>query len=82
MTPDNVNQIAIRVAEIMAENVNSNPLTDEERQWVRLAIKKEGQSIAFRTAVIEKTTGGLILVLFSAIGYFMLDWAKSHGFKP
>lgn len=57
-------------------------LTDEELQWVRLAIKREAQSIALRQAVIEKTLVGLVWMLVCAVGYIFFDWAKAHGFKP
>ena len=56
-------------------------LTDEERQWVRLAIEAEGRKIRFRDAVIEKTVGGLLLMAVSGICYVFVDFAKNHGFK-
>ena len=82
MTGDDVNQIAIRVAEIMQSKVTSNPLTDEERSWVRLAIKKEAQSIAFRQAVIEKSLGGLVWAAIAFIGYLGMQFLQAKGFKP
>ena len=62
---------AIRVAEPV--------LSEEEQQWVRLAIRKEAQSIALRQAVIEKTLGGLAWSLIVGIGYLLLDFARNHG---
>lgn len=81
MTNEDRSSIAAELAAILHE-ASGTPLSDDERRWVRMAIQREAQSALFRRAVIEKTMGGLILVMFSAIGYFMLDWAKTHGFKP
>jgi hypothetical protein len=57
-------------------------LSDEERQWVRMAIRKEAQSIAFRQAVIEKTLGGLVWSTLAFLGYLALQFLQSKGFKP
>jgi hypothetical protein len=56
-------------------------LTDDERQWVRLAIEAEGRKIRFRDAVIEKTLAGLIWAGFCGLGYVLMDFIKNHGFK-
>lgn len=71
------------VAEIIcAINETHKPLTDEERQWVRLAIQREAQSIKLRQAIIQKTLGGLVWAAVVALGYLLLDYAKNHGWKP
>lgn len=71
------------VAEIVcAINETHKPLTDEERQWVRLAIQREAQSIKLRQAIIEKTLGGLVWAAVVALGYSLVDYAKNHGWKP
>lgn len=57
-------------------------LSDEEVQYVRLAIKKEAQSIALRRAIIEKTLGGLAWAGILAVFYILKEWAQNHGFKP
>jgi len=64
------------------EAANPAPqLTDEERQWVRLAIEAEGRKIRFRDAVIEKTLAGLAWAAICGMGYILIDFAKNHGFK-
>jgi len=71
------------VAEIVcAINETHKPLTDEERQWVRLAIQREAQSIKLRQAIIEKTLGGLVWAAVVGVGYLLIDYAKNHGWKP
>jgi hypothetical protein len=56
-------------------------ISDEELQWVRLAIKREAQSIRLREAIIEKTMAGLAWFFICAVGYMIVDFARNHGFK-
>lgn len=56
-------------------------LTEEERQWVRLAIKKQAQSIELRQAVITKTLSGLAWSALLGFGYIILDFLRTHGLK-
>lgn len=56
-------------------------LNDEELMWVRLAIQREAQSIKLRQAIIEKTFAGLIWAGLVGLGYLIVDFLKSHGFK-
>ena len=64
----------------------SSLLSDEEHQWIKLAIERESQVISFRRAVIEKTVGGLIWALiagFCTLGWVMLkEFFAGHGWKP
>lgn len=71
------------IAEIAAAigSARSNELTDEERQWVRLAIAAEARKIKFRDAVIEKTITGLVWAGVLGIGYVFLDFFRNHGLK-
>lgn len=56
-------------------------MSDDEMRWVRLAIKREAQSIALRQAIIEKTLAGLVWSLFIGLAYLLIDFFKNHGFK-
>ena len=78
----NPQERALLIADI-TEAVKSIPstLSDEEQRWVRMAIKKEAQSIAFRTAVIEKSLLGVIAMLMTGFVYIVFDFLKNHGFK-
>ena len=52
------------VAEIIcAINETHKPLTDEERQWVQLAIQREAQSIKLRQAIIDANTNAVLQTL-------------------
>ena len=64
-----------------AIKVIPSTLTDDEQRWVRMAIKKEAQSIAFRTAVIEKSIMGLVAMMGMGLLYIVADFFKNHGFK-
>lgn len=57
-------------------------LSNDEQQWVKLAIKKEAQSIALRNAIIEKTLSGLAWAGIVGLFYMFVEWAKSHGYRP
>ena len=58
-------------------------LTNEEHEYLRLAIKRQAQSIQLRQAVIEKTLAGLIWASVAGIGKLLFDAAvkiaKAHG---
>ena len=56
-------------------------LSDDEHRWVQMAIKKDAQTIAFRTAVIEKSLLGVLAVIGAGAIYVIIDFLKSHGFK-
>jgi len=60
----------------VAEAVEHHPLSDEEIQWVRMAIKAEAERAALRKAIIEKTLTGLVWM--AVVGVATLLWS---GFK-
>jgi deoxyribose-phosphate aldolase len=57
-------------------------LSEEERMWVRMAIKREAQSIKLRQAIIEKTLTGLLWMLILWVGVVFYEYIKAHGWKP
>jgi hypothetical protein len=76
------------VAEAVEEAVRSNNFfSQEEREWVRLAIKREARQEQFREKIISSTTVGVIWVLLtSVVGGALLmfkEYAIAHGmWKP
>ena len=69
---------------LAAMKVNYPPpacLTDEEQQWVRMAIKDQAERSALRKAVIEKSLAGLVWSGLVGLGYIFIDYLKAHGFK-
>ena len=80
MTPEERAQFAEEIVKII-QNSSKPQLTDEEMQWVRLAIEAESRKIKFRDAVIEKSLSGLIWSAIVGFGYILLDFLKNHGLK-
>lgn len=74
----NKNELIALLKEVVQEAVESHPLSDEEVQWVRMAIAAEAQRAAFRKAVIEKTFIGLISSGGVALVYYIADFIKLH----
>ena len=64
--------------EAVLEAVEHHPLTDEEIQWVRMAIKAEAERAALRKAIIEKTLAGLVWML--VVGLITLVWSGLKGY--
>lgn len=81
MTPEERAALVCEITSALHEAHVAPMLSDEELQWVRLAIKREAQSIELRQAVIEKTLAGLAWSLLVGLGYLLIDFAKNHGFK-
>lgn len=81
MTPEERAQFVADVAAAIKASEGAPILTEEEQQWVRLAIQKEAQSIRLRQAVIEKTLAGLVWSGLVGLGYVIVDFLKNHGLK-
>ena len=80
MSPEERAQLIAEIATALG-NAKTNELTEEERQWVRLAIAAEARKIKFRDAVIEKSLTGLVWAAILGAGYVMLDFLRNHGLK-
>lgn len=79
MTNEERKQLAQDVAEII--KASAPGLSDDEQRWVRMAIKKEAQSIELRQAIIEKSMTSLVWFSIASIGYLFVSWLKSAGLK-
>lgn len=66
---------------VALQAVPKKELTEEEMQWVRLAIAAEARKIKFRDAVIEKSLTGLVWACVVGIGYVFMDFLQNRGFK-
>lgn len=80
MSPEERQQLIADIASALKQS-KDDQLTDDERQWVRLAIEAEARKIKFRDAVIEKTLSGLVWAGLVGLGYIVIDFLKSHGLK-
>lgn len=80
MSPEERAQLIAEIATALG-NAKTNELTEEERQWVRLAIAAEARKIKFRDAVIEKSLSALVWSAIVGVGYLILDFFRNHGLK-
>lgn len=71
-------ELVLLLKEVIAEAVEQHPLSDEEVQWVRMAIQAEAKRAAFRQAVIDKTFIGLLSSAGIAIVMYGIEFFKSH----
>lgn len=75
MTKDDLVEL---LKQVVLEAVEAHPLSDEEVQWVRMAIEAEAKRAAFRKAVIEKTFLGLMSSALLGICMYAFDFFRSH----
>lgn len=80
MTSD-LEQAVIRewIREAVQESMPQNTLSADEHVWVKLAIQREAQMIAFRRAVIEKTLIGLVWAGIIGLGIVVREYLIAHG---
>ena len=82
MTLEERDQLIAAIATAVRQRATDTNLSDDEQRWVRMAIKKEAQSIALRQAIIEKSLAGLVWAAIVGMGAMFLQWATAHGYKP
>lgn len=82
MTQQEREELIAAIASAVRQHAADTQLTDDEQRWVRMAIKKEAQSIALRQAIIEKSLTGLVWSAIVAVGAMFVQWATAHGYKP
>jgi hypothetical protein len=80
MSPEERAALVAEIA-VALQALPKKELTDDELQWVRLAIAAEARKIKFRDAVIEKSLTGLVWSAIVGFGYVMLDFLRTHGLK-
>ena len=71
-------ELILLLKEVIQEAVESHPLSDEEVQWVRMAIEAQAQKKAFRQAVIDKTMVGLMSAGLLWLGSKMVEVVMAH----
>ena len=81
MSPTERAEFIADIAAAIRIRSTDTALTEEEISYVRLAIKKESQSIKLREAIIEKTLTGLVWLGIVGLGTLIVSWLNSHGMK-
>ena len=71
-------ELTALLREIVSEAVESHPLSDEEVQWVRMAIKAEADRAELRKAIIEKSLASLFWLAIVAAGGWLADYVAAH----
>lgn len=71
-------ELANLIKDAVNSSIESHPLSLEEAQWVRMAIKAEAERAELRKAIINKTLSGLVWICIVAAGGWLLDWFMSH----
>lgn len=74
-------ELVALLQQVVRETVESHPLSDDEIQWVRLAIQAEAKRAEFRKAVIEKTFVALVGSGVVAVGGWIVNYVATH-WKP
>lgn len=75
MNKDELKQL---LKEVVVEAVESHPLSDDEVQWVRMAIKAEADRAALRKAIIEKSLASLFWLSIVSAGGWVADYVSGH----
>lgn len=66
------------IRDAVADAMPGAILSADEHAWVKLAIQREAQAIAFRRAVIEHTFKGLLLAGILAAVAFAREYVITH----
>jgi len=64
--------------EVIADAVETHPLSDDEVQWVRMAIQAQADRATLRKAIIEKSLAGLVWAALLTGGGYFLDFIAKH----
>ena len=71
-------ELTALLREIVSEAVESHPLSNEEVQWVRMAIKAEADRAALRKAIIEKSLASLFWLCIVGAGGWIVEYVSAH----
>jgi F0F1-type ATP synthase delta subunit len=74
----NKEELVTLLKEVIAEAVESHPLSDDEVEWVRMAIEEQARKAKFRQAVIDKTLIGLMASGLLWMGSKMVEVVMAH----
>ena len=64
--------------EAAMEAAAQHPLSPEEVEWVRMAIKAEAERAKLRKAVIEKTLAGLVWAWLASGCMYLINLVSDH----
>jgi len=64
--------------EAAMEAAAQHPLSPDEVEWVRMAIKAEAERAKLRKAVIEKSLAGLVWTALASGGMYLISFVSDH----
>ena len=64
--------------EAVSEYAQTHPLSSDEIEWVRMAIRSEADRAALRKAIIEKSLAGLVWAALLTAGGWLIEFIASH----
>ena len=70
--------LVILLKEAVSEYAQTHPLSTDEIEWVRMAIRSEAERAKLRKAIIEKSLAGLVWVALLTGGGWLVDYVASH----
>lgn len=82
MSPEDRHELVNEITQALACASQQPQLSEEELQWVKMAIAAEARKIRFRDAIIEKSLTSLVWLAILGFGSILVQWAGAHGYKP
>jgi hypothetical protein len=70
--------LVILLKDAVSEYAQTHPLSADEIEWVRMAIRSEADRAKLRKAIIEKSLAGLVWVALLTGGGWLVDYITSH----
>lgn len=61
---------------VVREEVRILAPTEEEREWVRQAMKSQAKRVQFWGAVFEKTAAGIVWAGVAGVGYAIVEYVR------
>jgi hypothetical protein len=83
MTPQERLELVADIAQVIAAKTpNTEILSDDEVRALKLLIKQQQQSLAFRQSIIEKSLSALLVAATLALCGMAAGWFLAHFYKP
>ncbi len=83
MTPQERLELVDDIAAAIASKTQSvEILSDDEVRALKLLIKQQQQSLAFRQSIIEKSLSALLVAAVLALCGMAAGWFIAHIYKP
>lgn len=70
------------VQEAVSEAIRINMPPPEEREYLRLAVRRAARREELQRAIIDKSLAGLVWAGLALLGVIMYEYIVSHGWKP